>query len=105
MTESPKVSDIASYVRAKNAGPFWLTLDIILPDDEAFTTLTASPALTTERLGARYHVDPATVKIFQLPQLRAVKVSLPRRTQQGGIHDRDLHSGQQHIPLWTMNLR
>ncbi|MGC5245930.1 DUF4387 domain-containing protein [Gordonia sp. DT219] len=104
MPESPTVSDIASYVRAKNAGPFWTTIDIFLPDDAAFTTLVSSSAITAERIGERYRVDPTDVRVFELPELRVVKVSLPRRAPQGGLHDRDLHSGQQHVPLATMRL-
>jgi len=34
-----------------------------------------------------------------LPDIRVVKVSFPRPTIQGGRADRDMHAGQQHIPL------
>ncbi|MGD9865143.1 MAG: DUF4387 family protein, partial [Pseudodonghicola sp.] len=28
----PRLRDFAKLVRTKNAGPFWLTLDIMFPD-------------------------------------------------------------------------
>ena len=39
------------------------------------------------------------MKIFRLPSIRVVKISFPRPTTQGGVEDRDMHAGQQHVPL------
>jgi hypothetical protein len=44
------------------------------------------------------------VKIYRLPSLRAVKISFPRSVPQGSFYDRDMHSGQQHIPLSQLPL-
>ena len=41
-----KVADIALKVRSKNAGPFWVTIDVFCGTAEAFETLRA--ALKTE---------------------------------------------------------
>jgi hypothetical protein len=51
-----------------------------------------------------YGVDPATVNIYRIPSLRAVKISFPRPVPQGSFHDRDMHSGQQYIPLAGLSL-
>jgi hypothetical protein len=34
-----------------------------------------------------------------MPSIRVVKVSFPRPVAQGSFGDRDMHSGQQYIPL------
>ncbi len=32
----PKLRDVCRYVRSKNAGPFWVTIDLFFKDDESF---------------------------------------------------------------------
>jgi hypothetical protein len=98
------IGRLAEEVRSKNAGPFWMTLDIFLHTDEDYEYLSASGVLTGERIGCLYCVDPDHVQIFLLPNLRAIKVSFPRRVTAGSFEDRDQHAGQQHIPLSTVAL-
>jgi hypothetical protein len=45
------------------------------------------------------------VGIFRLPDLRAIKISFPRPVPQGSFTDRDIHAGQQHIPLAQLAIR
>jgi len=46
-----------------------------------------------------YQVNPATVALYRLPDIRVIKASFPRPVVQGSFADRDMHSGQQRIPL------
>jgi hypothetical protein len=96
------IGDIASLVRSKNAGPFWQTLDIFFATDDDYRAVAAPDVLTVETVAGLYDVDPSTVRLFRMPALRAIKISFPRPTTQGGIHDRDLHAGQQHVPLQSL---
>jgi hypothetical protein len=50
-------------------------------------------------VAAAYGVDAADVRIFELPGIRAIKVSFPRRVVAGSFEDTDMHAGQQHVPL------
>ncbi|HEY4460840.1 MAG TPA: DUF4387 domain-containing protein [Pseudonocardiaceae bacterium] len=93
------LGEIAQLVRSKNAGPFWLTLDIFFATDADYERATAPGALTENRIAALYRVDPADVAIHRLPEIRVIKASFPRRVVQGSFTDRDMHSGQQHVPL------
>jgi Domain of unknown function (DUF4387) len=93
------VGDLADLVRSKNAGPFWQTIDVFFADDETYRAVADNAALTTEAIARLYRVDADTVFIYRLPDIRVVKVSFPRPTVQGGRADRDMHAGQQHIPL------
>jgi len=99
MTGPLTVGDAAQLVRSKNAGPFWQTLDIFMADDIHYRAVADAPGLNEKAIGRLYRVDPATVRIFRLPAIRAVKISFPRRLTQGGVADRDMHAGQQHVPL------
>lgn len=104
MTTSPTIGEVAHLVRSKNAGPFWQTLDVFLDDDAAYRSVADAPALDPRVVADLYRVDPETVRIFRLPSIRVVKVSFPRRATQGGITDRDMHAGQQHVPLARLRL-
>lgn len=93
------VGDVAELVRSKNAGPFWQTLDVFCDDDESYRRVAADGVLTADRIGAAYRVDVAQVRTFRMPAIRVVKVSFPRRVSSGSVRDRDVHAGQQHVPL------
>ena len=94
-----KLGDVAELVRSKNAGPFWLTFDVFFATDEAYEQAAAPGVLLADTVARIYQVDPATVALYRLPEIRVIKVSFPRPVVQGGFADRDMHSGQQHIPL------
>src|ERR1700704_31487 len=99
MPEYQTLGDLADLVRSKNAGPFWMTLDIFLVTDADYQRV-AGPGILEQRVIADlYHVPPEGVRIFRLPELRAIKISFPRPVPQGSFTDRDIHAGQQHIPL------
>lgn len=98
------LDEIADLVRSKNAGPFWLTLDIFLPTDEAFERVCASPVVDPAVVARLYGSAPELVRVFPMPALRAVKISLPRPTTQGDFADRDMHSGQQHVLLAALTV-
>lgn len=98
------LGQLAEHVRSKNAGPFWITLDIFLRTDEDYATLLTSHILTQENIGHLYRLAPANVLIFHLPALRAIKISFPRAVPAGSFEDRDQHAGQQHIPLASLVL-
>lgn len=99
------LDQIADLVRSKNAGPFWLTLDIFLPTDEAFLRVSASQVVDPAVVARLYRTDPKLVSVFPMPALRAIKISFPRPTVQGSFHDRDMHSGQQHVLLAALEVR
>ncbi len=81
--------ELARSVRAKNAGPFWLTLDIFLPDEATY--LRVSEGLDTGAVAKRFRVEAATIQRYDLAALHAIKISLPRPERQGARLDRDMH--------------
>lgn len=93
------LGELTSQLRSKNAGPFWMTIDAFFDTDDAYERAVSSPLTDAGAIGALYATDPATVRVFLLPHLRAVKVSLPRPATQGSIGERDMHAGQQYIPF------
>lgn len=84
-----KLGDVVEKVRSKNAGPFWLTIDIFCGSAEAFDRVTQS--ISTERVAQLFKTDAKTLKRFDIPSLNVVKISLPRPAVQGTAADRDMH--------------
>ena len=83
-----RLGDIVEKVRSKNAGPFWMTVDIFCGAPEAYARVTK---LSTERVAALFRTDPALIRRFDIADLNVVKFSFPRPQVQGSIHDRDMH--------------
>ena len=100
----PKVNEVCRHVRSKNAGPFWITLDLSFRDQAAFDRYAHSPHLQPEAIGALYGVEAGLVKRFPVPGLLVLKISYPRRQPQGGAVERDMHGGQQYVRLMDVEL-
>jgi hypothetical protein len=101
-TPPKTLGELAVEIRSKNAGPFWVTLEAFMPDDNTYRV--AENLITADAIAKLYSVSPEQVQRFALPELRAVKVSFPRPVSQGSLHDRDMHAGQQHISLAALPL-
>ena len=50
-----KLRDLASVIRSKNAGPFELTLDVLLKDDAAFELLTKHDVINKKVISQLQH--------------------------------------------------
>jgi hypothetical protein len=85
----PEIGRLAKKVRSKNAGPFWLTIDIFCGDREAYTQIVNG--LSTDRVASALQTDVASIKRFDIPDLNVIKISLPRPIVQGHARDRDMH--------------
>ena len=85
----PSLSERVVKVRSKNAGPFWLTIDVFCGSKEAFDDVSAK--LSTERVAALYKAPIDALKRFDIAELNVVKFSLPRPVIQGSREDRDMH--------------
>lgn len=84
-----RLADIVTKVRSKNAGPFWLTIDIFCGTPEVLRRVSA--ALTRETAAALLQTDPSNLKRYEIGELNVLKLSLPRPAIQGTPGDRDMH--------------
>lgn len=84
-----ELGKLVAKVRSKNAGPFWLTVDIFCGSPEAFEMIVNE--VSTDRIAKLLGAEPANIKRFDIASLNVVKFSLPRPNVQGSIHDRDMH--------------
>ena len=88
----PELSRLAAGIRAKNAGPFWVTIDVFFDSESAF--LDACAGLRTRAVAERLNLPEDAVKRFELPDIFVIKFSFVRPVVQGSREDRDMHGAQ-----------
>lgn len=93
------LSTLAALVRSKNAGPFWLTIDVMFRDDDGYRRACECPALAPAALAALLRVDPRHLVTARVAGVRTMKFSFPRRHSAGSPRDSDTLGGQQYAAL------
>jgi hypothetical protein len=99
-----KLSECATLIRSKNAGPFALTFDVMFSSASTYLRVKRSGILTAERFAALYGVPLTDVDAFECDQALAFKFSIPRPRAQGDFGDGDMHGGQQYAPLLELEV-
>jgi hypothetical protein len=85
----PELGQLVSKVRSKNAGPFWLTIDIFCDTPATFERV--RKGMQDDVVARLYGVDTQLLKRFDIPGLNVIKLSFPRPAVQGTRADRDMH--------------
>ena len=93
------VKDVARYVRSKNAGPFWVTIEIFCETAGAYEKIKGSKNVTPQKISELYGVEAGKVKVFYMDELHSIKFSYPRPQPQGHKYENDMHAGQQYIRI------
>jgi hypothetical protein len=99
-----KLWELARLVRAKNAGPFTLTFDILFADAETYERVKRSGVITRELFARLYRVPEEEVLFFEHDRALALKASIPRPAASGDLEDTDVFGGQQHGPLVDLEI-
>ena len=100
----PKLEEVCHQIRSKNAGPFWISVDLFFRDREAFDRYAGAKELQPPHLAPLFGVRPDQVGCYLVPDLAVLKISYPRRDPQGGMIERDLHGGQQYVRIIDLEL-
>lgn len=98
------LENTVKYIRSKNAGPFWMTIDIFFDTRAAYQRVKESERFSAETIAAVYHINPKGIKRFDLDDLMVIKISMPRPYPQGAKNERDMHSGQQYVQLLDLEV-
>ena len=95
-----KMKEIANVIRSKNAGPYELTLDMLLKDDEMFERLRKADVINKKVIAQLYRIPEEDVlSIVWFPNARAIKATIVRPLPSGALGERDVYGAQQHAPL------
>ena len=97
-----KLGEMVEKIRSKNAGPFWLTIDIFCGDGETYRSVDSR--LSNTMVAGLLQQPEEKLKRFSMPNLNVIKISLPRPHVQGSRLDRDMHGAQWAILLEEFDL-
>ena len=94
------LKDIAYVIRSKNAGPFELTLDVLLKDQQMFEKLRQADVINTKVIAQLYQIpETDVISIVYFPNARAIKATIVRPLPSGALGEREVYGAQQHAPL------
>ena len=96
------IADLAVLVRSKNAGPFWLTIDVMFDNPDAYRRVRDSEVINRAGIAQMYGRDPAEIIVVNHDAALAIKVSFPRPQSSGSKYDSDAYGGQQYAPLLSL---
>ena len=93
---------VARRIRSKNAGPFWITIDVFCDSPDVLARVAAG--LPAERVADYLQLDASQLKRFEMPALHVLKFSFPPPYPQGSLRDRDMHGAQVALLLETIQV-
>lgn len=98
------LGELAKLVRAKNAGPWTLTFDMLFGDAETYDRVKHSGVINRRLFADLYGVPEDQVLFFEHDTALALKASIPRPVPSGDPADTDVFGGQQHGPLVNLEI-
>ncbi len=93
------IGDLAVLVRSKNAGPFWLTLDIMFDKSETYHRVRDANVLTKKDIARMFRLKEEDIIVVNHDAALAIKISFPRKHSSGSAYDNDAFGGQQYAPI------
>lgn len=94
------LKDVAAVIRSKNAGPYELTLDVMLRDGEMFRRMREADVINRQVISRLYRIPERDVlDIVWFENAKAVKATIVRPMPSGALGERDVYGAQQHAPL------
>lgn len=97
-----KLIDIAKILRSKNAGPLYITFDIIFHNAEDMKRVLSS--LKKEDIAMAYETDVGQIDIISYKIVNSIKITFPRKHISGALMDNDIYGCQQHMPLANIEI-
>jgi hypothetical protein len=94
-----RLIDLAAILRSKNAGPLFVTFDIMFDKKELYEKVKNSNVLTPELIGRIYGVKPEDVAIIMYDIVDSLKITIPRTEISGSLADTDVYGCQQQVAL------
>ena len=97
-----KLINYTKILRSKNAGPLFITFDLIFNNNEDL--LYISQNLTKEHIAEAYDVPVHKIDIIVYEVVNSIKITFPRKNISGSLEDTDIYGCQQHIPLANIEI-
>ena len=101
-TGGATIADLAVLVRSKNAGAFWLTIDVMFDNEANYRRVRDSAIINRAGIAAMFRRREDEVIVVNHDAALAIKVSFPRPQSSGSKYDSDVYGGQQYAPLLSL---
>jgi hypothetical protein len=100
-----KLTDVASVIRSKNAGPYELTLDIIFKDRFWYEQALRQNLINVGLIARLYNIaEEDVLGIVAFEPANAIKATIRRPLVSGAVGETDVYGAQQHAPLLALTL-
>ena len=97
-----KLIEYTKVLRSKNAGPLYITFDLIFHNREDMEYV--AQRLKKEVVATAYNTDADKVEIISYEVVNSIKITFPRSTVSGNLDDNDIYGCQQHMPLANIDI-
>ena len=97
-----KLIDIAKILRSKNAGPLYITFDIMFESREKM--LFVKENLSRRAVAKAYNVSEESVDVIYYEIVNSIKITMPREHISGSVLDSDIYGCQMHMPLANIEI-
>ena len=92
-----KLIDYTKILRSKNAGPLFITFDLIFNNNSDMQYVYRN--LKKEAVAEAYGTKAEKIEIIAYDVVNSIKITFPRKNISGSLEDNDIYGCQQHMPL------
>ena len=92
-----KLIEYAKILRSKNAGPLFITFDLIFDSTEKMDYVMKN--LKKSDVAKAYSVSEKNIQIIDYKIVNSIKITFPRKHISGDVFDTDIYGAQMHRPL------
>ena len=92
-----RLIDYTKILRSKNAGPLFITFDLIFNTREDMEHV--SSLINLDDVAKAYGIDKSKISILRYDVVNSIKITFPRKNISGSLEDNDIYGAQQHMPL------
>ena len=97
-----KLIDYTKILRSKNAGPLFITFDLIFNTKEDMEYV--EKRLKKSDISKAYDVSEEKIDIISYGVVNSIKITFPRKNISGSLEDSDIYGCQQHVPLANIEI-
>jgi len=97
-----KLIDYTKILRSKNAGPLFITFDLIFDESEKMEYVLKN--LKKADVARAYGAAEEDIDIIAYEVVNSIKITFPRENISGSLCDGDIYGCQMHLPLANIEI-
>lgn len=100
-----KLVDLARILRSKNAGPLYVTFDLMFDNKESYERVVKSGIINSQLIAKLFKAEDKYIEIVDYPAALSIKITIPRKVVGGDLGDTDVYGAQQYAPLLDLEIK